>query len=140
MLSGSHRHTPTTNRFRTGVFESDQPGANDQSGLYHAVLANQYNICDYLLNLKIKQLSDYRIRHFETKRKKVQEIFIHESIQASISSSKSSNDSFLDQLKSVFLDSKSYDPYYTINYSTLTTLSRTLNHKKKIRSFSIQLI
>ncbi|CAF1046989.1 unnamed protein product [Brachionus calyciflorus] len=41
--------------------------------------------------------------------------------------SKSSNNSFLDQLKSVFLNTKSYDPYYTVIYSVEDSKSENEN-------------
>ena len=99
------------------LFDLNSLDANDQSALYHAVIANKYNICDYLLKLKVPLLSVSKASYYEKNRQKINDLFTNESFYSSISSSKSSNDSFLDQLKSVFLDPKSYDPYYTINYS-----------------------
>lgn len=99
------------------LFDLNSLDANDQSALYHAVIANKYNICDYLLKLKVPVLSLTKRSYYEKKRQKINDLFANESFHLSVSSSKSSNDSFLDQLKSVFLDPKSYDPYYTINYS-----------------------
>lgn len=109
----------------SSLFDLNSLDVNDQSGLYHAVLTNQYEICNYLLNIKVKNLSQIQLERHQQKRKKFEHSLYklqnpnnsYLNIPSSVVTSKSTNDSFLDQLKSVFLDSKSYDPY-VINYST----------------------
>ncbi|CAF0874165.1 unnamed protein product, partial [Brachionus calyciflorus] len=109
------------------LFDLNSLDVNDQTGLHHAVLNNQYIVCDFLLKLKIKQISESKAKKYELKNQQITDIFTNESFQLSIASSKSSNDSFLDQLKSVFLDTKSYDPYYTVNYSVEDSKSENEN-------------
>jgi ankyrin repeat protein len=55
-----------------GLFDLNALDLNDQSGLFVAVLANRYNIVEYLLNLKVKKLSPKEIASYERKRDKRQ--------------------------------------------------------------------
>jgi len=38
---------------------------NDQTGLHAAVIANRYEICEYLLNLKLKKLNENDIFQYQ---------------------------------------------------------------------------
>jgi len=100
---------------------------NDQTGLHAAVIANRYEICEYLLNLKLKKLNEndifqYQQQNILNETKRLNKSRTSSQISTSNKSTNSNGDesttsgSFFDHLKNVFLDIKSYDPYI-INYT-----------------------
>lgn len=105
-------------------FDLNATDVNDQSGLFAAIQANRYEIVQYLLDLKFKRLKDSDCEKIEAKSRQQQQQR-RSTISSLITGSKSvpanltnhQSQSFFDHLKSVFLDTKSYDPY-VINYTT----------------------
>lgn len=115
-------------------FDLNALDMNDQTGLYAAVVANRNEICEYLLNLKLRKLNDQDVSQYEHQASFNLKIDLESSKKqaksrtSSILSNKSSvsgngadavesaSGSFFDHLKNVFLDIKSYDPY-VINYT-----------------------
>ena len=111
-------------------FDLNALDVNDQSGLYSAVQGNRNQVCEFLLNLKLKKLTDKEIlRHEETVRRQNARIPTENSSLFNLSSILSSNQptnsqqpsistSFFNQLKNVLLENttKTYDSY-VINYT-----------------------
>ena len=111
---------------------------NDQNALYTAVLANRYNICEYLLNLKVKKLTESDIAKHEKLLKQIKiprqkssdgSVSIFTSLLSSLSSDDmngpngpsssgiGASSSFFDQLKNVFLDPKPFEPFVLVSSS-----------------------
>jgi hypothetical protein len=117
------------------MFDLNSLDVNDQSGLYAAVVANKYDICEYLINMRVKQLTENdleRIRQLQQEEKSRREkvaaktpttksirtsessngISLFSSLLSSLSNDdikqnqQSQGNSFFDHLKNVFLDTK----------------------------------
>jgi ankyrin repeat protein len=104
-------------------FDLNSSDVNEQGGLFAAVLTNRYHICQYLLDLKYKKLTDAECATFDIKKRRNSSLTTSKSIVNDLGNQQqhqqqNQNSSFFDQLKSVFLDSKSYDPSYIINYTS----------------------
>lgn len=101
-------------------FDLNSLDMNGQSGLHLAVLGNHLEICLYLLEYTIKQLSPRELNDYELKRINKLKAISKSRTSSSVSQkSKAYSDedgySLFDHLKNVFLDVKAYDPY-VINY------------------------
>jgi hypothetical protein len=109
-------------------FDLNAVDMNGHTGLYAAVVANNYEICEYLLTLKFKKLSKRQIDKYERKIEKKSYVnqlklnkktisksrttsTISSSNKSAASDENSSGNSLFDHFKNVFLDIKSYDPY-----------------------------
>jgi hypothetical protein len=109
----------------TCMFDLNSRDVNDQSGLHTAVIGNKYEICEYLLNLRVKQLSEHDLNQIEHEKNKAKSklkttesnnsisLFTsllsslsNDDINQNITSNSGGGGSFFDQLKNVFLDSK----------------------------------
>ena len=109
------------------MFDLNARDDNDLTGLYTAVLASKYDICEYLLNLRVKQLTEQDLARMQQEKESKNKaklknaessnsISLFSSLLSSLSSddinqnisgsSGSSSNSFFDQLKNVFLDPK----------------------------------
>lgn len=108
------------------MFDLNSLDVNDQSGLHAAVVANKYDICEYLINLRVKQLTEKDLariqRQQDENRQKTtntiktsessNSISLFSSLLSSLSNddikqNQTSGNSFFDHLKNVFLDTKS---------------------------------
>jgi Leucine-rich repeat (LRR) protein len=109
-------------------FDLNALDVNEQSGLYAAVQANRNAICEFLLNLKFKKLTEKDMtRHEEIIRKQNSKIPTESSSLFNLSSilspnsqsvQPSSSASFFSQLKNVLLDtSPKPQDTFVINYS-----------------------
>ena len=103
-------------------FDLNSLDMNGQSGLHLAVLGNHLEVCSYLLEYQIKQLSSRELSDYELKRTNKLKAISKSRTSSSVSQkSKAYSDedgpqiSLFDHLKNVFLDVKSFDPY-VINY------------------------
>lgn len=102
---------------------------NEQSGLYAAVVANKIETVRFLLDFKVRRLTETDCERIRMRRTNSAAISSVSAISASksvpvnlasanqISQGQGQSPSFFEQLKSVFLDTKSYDPY-VVNYTS----------------------
>ncbi len=124
------------------TFDLNALDVNDQSGLLVAVQANRFQICDYLLNLKVKKLTRKDLKQHEENLRRKEAKIPHEntsifnisSILSAVNSNSSSSPqpqsqtSFFNQLKSVLLDSSS-----TLNENINLTINYTKNEDNSMR-------
>jgi Leucine-rich repeat (LRR) protein len=121
-------YSDASNQKYLSPFDLNALDVNEQSGLYAAVQGNRNVICEFLLNLKLKKLTDKDIsKHEEAVRKQNSKIPSESSSLFNLSSilspntqsvQPSSSISFFSQLKNVLLDSspKPQDSF-VINYT-----------------------
>ena len=121
------------------LFDLNALDVNDQTALHTAVLANRYNICEYLLSLRVKKLTDSDIAKHEKQLKQLKiprpkssdaSVSIFTSLLSSLSSDDmnpngsgstsgiGASSSFFDQLKNVFLEPRQpLEPFVLVSSS-----------------------
>ena len=127
------------------MFDLNSLDVNDQSGLYAAVVANKYDICEYLINMRVKKLTQsdlIKIQQQEDNKQKEKlktsessgSISLFTSLISSLSNEemKHSN-SFFDHLKNVFLDPKPTPPCESLLPSNLIDIDSSKKSQAETR-------